>query len=304
MSPGAPAPSSSAGSLAEVSPSYSQPGSLPRPASSFAGSYARSNHSASSLGVYQNKAGSSSSLHLERPRQTFVRLDPEDHPGGSQAYVPQGLLASASQERLDRRAPESGSVLVNVPTKPPPPQAGLMGAIHGRTHGTPDRRSESAPSSVRLGGSQAGQVSPSVSQQQMWMNMYYWQQQQQMMMMMMGMMPQGREPYAMPAQQQQAMQAAHQAYMQALAQANGGQLPPPGMTPPSMPAGMPMPPYGMSPMYGTPGTPDSQHGRPMTVSSSRDSHLSAPRFAAPEMQPSRSSPRSSMAMARAAPRDA
>lgn len=304
--------SSSGGSLAEEASPHAAPGGPPRPASSFAGTYARSNHSASSLGVYQHqgRAGSSSSLHLERPRKTFVRLGPEDHPGAGAAYVPQGLLASASQERLDRRAHEheqrgSGAALVNVPTKPPPPQAGLMGAIHGRTHTTPDRRSESAPSSARLNGSQAGHMSPSASQQQMWMNMYYWQQQQQMMMMMMGMLPQGREAY--PAQaQQQAMQAAQHAYMQALAQANGGQMPampPPGMTPPGMPPmapgmtppgmPMPMPPYGM-PIHASPHSPDGALPRPMTASSSRDSHLTAPtRFAAPETQASRNSPRNS-----------
>ncbi|WFC95993.1 hypothetical protein MBRA1_002649 [Malassezia brasiliensis] len=331
--------SSSAGSLAEEASPHAAPGGLSRPASSFAGTYARSNHSASSLGVYQHqgKAGSSSSLHLERPRQTFVRLGPDDHPGAGAAYVPQGLLASASQERLDRRAHEheqrgSGAALVNVPTKPPPPQAGLMGAIHGRTHTTPDRRSESAPNSARLNGSQAGHMSPSASQQQMWMNMYYWQQQQQMMMMMMGMLPQNREAYP-PQAQQQAMQAAQHAYMQALAQANGGQmppLPPPGMTPPGMPAmgpgmtppgmpamapgmtppgmPMPMPPYGM-PMHASPHSPDSAMARPMTASSSRDSHLAAPtRFAAPETQASRSSPRNSprasIAVGRAPARDA
>ena len=223
--------SSSAGSLAEVSPGYSQqshqarPASaftepLHRPSSAFTGSYMRSNNSASSLGMYQNKTGSSSSLQLERPRQTFVRLDPED-----QSKVPQGLLASASQERLDRSVREqeargSGQALVNMPSKPPPPQAGLMGAIHSHDRRAAERaRRESMASPARGASSQAhSQMSPSASQQQMWMNMYYWQQQQ--MMMMMGMMPQNRDAQypSMQAQQQaqqQAMQAAQQAYMQA-----------------------------------------------------------------------------------------
>ena len=102
------------------------------------------------------------------------------------------------------------------------------------------------------------------------------------------------------------MQAAQHAYMQALAQANGGQMPAmppqgmtppgmppmaPGMTPPGMP--MPMPPYGM-PMHASPHSPDGALPRPMTASSSRDSHLTAPtRFAAPETQASRNSPRNS-----------
>lgn len=229
----APPPSSSAGSLAELSPTYAPSSNMLVPPSgqrptSFGPAYARSNNSASSLGVYQQKGGSSSSVQLERPRQTFVRLDADDRDKASQAYGPHGLLGSASQERLDRsartqgqEAKGAGSVLVNMPSKPPPPQAGLMGAIHSYDRraqpgpGSDRGKRESVSSSTRGSAQVHGALSPqAMQQQQMWMNMYYWQQQQ---MMMMGMSPPGshRESSASIHAQQQAMQAAHQAYLHA-----------------------------------------------------------------------------------------
>ena len=144
-----------------------------------------------------------------------------------------GLLASASQDRLSKsaraqeaEARETGQALINMPSKPPPPQAGLMGAIHSRERRTPgpasgtererDARnsgfsrstSGSPPAGLSATSAMPHHLSQQQQQQQMFMNMYYWQQQQ--MMMMMGVMP-GMSRESMMAQQQ-AMQAAQQAY--------------------------------------------------------------------------------------------
>ena len=181
------------------------------------------------------------------PRTTFVKLD---DPRASRAHPTQGLLAAASQERLVRNARqqearEAGQALVQVPHKPPPPQAGLMGAIHSR-------HTSAAPAEQPRPARPASAAAPSVSsaptphglwpQQQMMMNMYYWQQQQ---MMMMGMMPyMSRENMIA---QQQAMQAAQQAYYQAYMQyAPSSAMPTPASSPgvPSMPM-MPMMPMPM-----------------------------------------------------------
>lgn len=181
------------------------------------------------------------------PRTTFVKLD---DPRASRAHPTQGLLAAASQERLVRNARqqearEAGQALVQVPHKPPPPQAGLMGAIHSR-------HTSNAPAEQPRPARPASAAAPSVSsaptphglwpQQQMMMNMYYWQQQQ---MMMMGMMPyMSRENMIA---QQQAMQAAQQAYYQAYMQyAPSSAMPTPASSPgvPSMPM-MPMMPMPM-----------------------------------------------------------
>jgi len=56
----------------------------------------------------------------------------------TKAFTPQGLLSAGLQDKQERSAKrqeelarESGNSLVNVPSKPPPPQTGLLGAITG-----------------------------------------------------------------------------------------------------------------------------------------------------------------------------
>jgi CCR4-NOT transcriptional complex subunit CAF120 len=68
-------------------------------------------------------------------RNTFVSLDDEDNKM-TKAFTQTGLLQAGMQDKQDRSAKrqeelarETGSSLVNVPTKPPPPQTGLLGAI-------------------------------------------------------------------------------------------------------------------------------------------------------------------------------
>ncbi len=64
----------------------------------------------------------------------FVSLEPSAQL--TKAFVPHGLLQAGLQDKEDRSARkqeevarETGSSLVNVPNKPPPPQTGLLGAI-------------------------------------------------------------------------------------------------------------------------------------------------------------------------------
>lgn len=173
-------------------------------------------------GTPSTSAPSARGKSASQPRATFVKL-PQDLPATS-PYAPHGLLASASQERLARspagEREHNGAALLQVPSKPPPPQAGLMGAIHSRDRRVPlgERDMRSRPTSMASTSRSLPASMPAsqthLSQQHMMMNMYYWQQQQ--MMMMMGMLPPpSRE--AMAAQQQ-AMQAAQQAYYQTYAQ--------------------------------------------------------------------------------------
>lgn len=196
--------------------------------SSYGNLSATSTPTASAMG-FRSKNASSTSLG----RTTFVKFE---EPAQSQnPYLPHGLLATSPQDKVERSARtrepgvrESGQTLVSMPQKPPPPQAGLMGAIHSRERRTVQGERELPPSRpVSMSASRSSQSSAvpgmtrSISQQQMMMNMYYWQQQQ--MMMMMGMMPPGmpgmtRESFLA---QQQAMQAAQQAYFQAYAQHTG-----------------------------------------------------------------------------------
>jgi len=211
---------------------------------------------------FQSKNASSTSLG----RTTFVKFDEPAHASQS-PYMSHGLLASSSSEKLERNARtrdhgarEAGQTLVNMPSKPPPPQAGLMGAIQSRDRrAAQGEREGPAARPVSMSASRSSQshgmqgMSRSVSQQQMMMNMYYWQQQQ--MMMMMGMMPPGMPAMSRESMmaQQQAMQAAQQAYFQTYAQHSN----------------MPMMPYPMPPdMYG-------MSSRDSAVSSSRPSDSGA-----------------------------
>ncbi|WFD29936.1 hypothetical protein MSPP1_000950 [Malassezia sp. CBS 17886] len=277
--------------------------------------------SGTSFAAPYQKSRSSSSLAQERPRQTFVRLDPEDRPGGAASqYVPQGLIASMSQDRLDRsahtqelEARESGSALVNVPNKPPPPQAGLMGAIHSRdrraasTQGHSERERPRPPSALGAPPRPASSVQhhgahTPMTQQQMYMNMYYWQQQQQQqMMMMMGMMPPHQGPPGVSREsmmaQQQAMQAAQQAYFQAMAQASGGQMGGPAMAHPAgpMPSSASMGGFGMPPSLSGSSEPMNPYMMPPPMMGMPPHAHPGFRYGTPEMQATRSnSPRASV----------
>lgn len=68
-------------------------------------------------------------------RDTFVQIEPPSQTM-TKAFLPQGLLGAGLQDKHDRSAKkqeeiarETGSSLVNVPNKPPPPQTGLLGAV-------------------------------------------------------------------------------------------------------------------------------------------------------------------------------
>lgn len=67
-------------------------------------------------------------------RDTFVQVDESETM--TKAFQPQGLLSAGIQDKEDRSAKrqeelarETGASLINVPSKPPPPQTGLLGAI-------------------------------------------------------------------------------------------------------------------------------------------------------------------------------
>lgn len=160
---------------------------------------------------YETKSTTRNTL-ADTPRSTFVRLEPHEVPGVT--YTPSGLVATASQEKLERsarirelEAREAGDHLVDLPNKMPPPQAGLMGSIRPGERARP-----MSTATMPVPGSQ--------QHNQLLMNMYL---QQQQMMMMMGMIPpMQNNGYINPetmAAQQQAIQAAQQAYMQTMSRA-------------------------------------------------------------------------------------
>lgn len=70
-------------------------------------------------------------------RQTFVQLNSEEQPGSmTTVFQRHGLLEAGAQDKQERSAKQqelearmAGVGLVNVPSKPPPPQSGLLGAI-------------------------------------------------------------------------------------------------------------------------------------------------------------------------------
>ncbi|CDW98656.1 hypothetical protein [Sporisorium scitamineum] len=74
---------------------------------------------------------------IVRDRQTFLQLNPEEQPGAmTTVFTPHGLVQAGAQDKAERSAKAqeaearaTGRNLVNVPNKPPPPQAGLLGAI-------------------------------------------------------------------------------------------------------------------------------------------------------------------------------
>ncbi|KAI9461676.1 hypothetical protein BJY52DRAFT_1203440 [Lactarius psammicola] len=68
-------------------------------------------------------------------RDTFIQLESPAQ-AMTKAFTPHGLLSAGLQDKEDRSAKrqeelarEAGASLVNVPSKPPPPQTGLLGAI-------------------------------------------------------------------------------------------------------------------------------------------------------------------------------
>ncbi|KZV88890.1 hypothetical protein EXIGLDRAFT_678466 [Exidia glandulosa HHB12029] len=73
-------------------------------------------------------------LNAPHGRETFVQLEPSETM--TKAFTPQGLLQAGLQDKQERSAKkqeemarETGASLINVPSKPPPPQTGLLGAI-------------------------------------------------------------------------------------------------------------------------------------------------------------------------------
>ncbi len=74
-------------------------------------------------GMAENKSGKF--VELEQPSEQLTK-----------AFAPHGLLQAGMQNKEDRSAKkqeelarEMGSSLINVPSKPPPPQTGLLGAV-------------------------------------------------------------------------------------------------------------------------------------------------------------------------------
>ena len=70
----------------------------------------------------------------EQSRETFVQLEPSETM--TKPFAAQGLLSAGLQDKEDRSAKrqeeharETGASLINVPSKPPPPQSGLLGYV-------------------------------------------------------------------------------------------------------------------------------------------------------------------------------
>ncbi|SAM84830.1 uncharacterized protein UBRO_05971 [Ustilago bromivora] len=197
---------------------------------------------------------------IVRDRQTFLQLNPEEQPGAmTTVFTPHGLVQAGAQDKAERSAKAQeaearamGSHLVNVPNKPPPPQAGLLGAItaHERDRKgaggfgatlTERERERAAAERRQREEDLVRQQQQQMQQQQMaYFNPMMYQQMIMSGMMggmggmggmgMMGMphmgafggsqmggMGGGFDPMMA---QQQAMQAAQMAYMNALQQAN------------------------------------------------------------------------------------
>jgi CCR4-NOT transcriptional complex subunit CAF120 len=74
-------------------------------------------------GMHENKSGKF--VEMEDPATQLTK-----------AFAPHGLLQAGLQDKEDRSAKrqeelarETGTSLINVPSKPPPPQTGLLGAV-------------------------------------------------------------------------------------------------------------------------------------------------------------------------------
>ncbi|PWY97087.1 hypothetical protein BCV70DRAFT_196166 [Testicularia cyperi] len=192
-----------------------------------------------------------------RDRQTFLQLNPEEQPGAmTTVFTPHGLVQAGAQEKAERSAKAQeaearayGGHLVNVPNKPPPPQAGLLGAItaHERDRkgagGYGATLTERERERVAAERRQREEDLLRQQQQQQMQQMAYFNPLMYQQMMMGGMMPgMGMMGMGMPHMagfggsqiggsqmgggfdpimaQQQAMQAAQMAYMNALSQAH------------------------------------------------------------------------------------
>jgi len=201
------------------------------------------------------------SIGAAQGRGTFINLKEEEQPGQMTAvFQPHGLLQAGAADKAERSAKSQeaearsqGGHLVNVPNKPPPPQAGLLGAItaHERDRkgaggfgATLTERERERVNAERRGREEEEQSRMFQAQQQQQMqqmaamgmnpqmmnpqmmgfNPYMFQQMQMMYGMggMGGQMPgwggsQMGQPQGMDPMmaQQQAMMAAQQAYAQA-----------------------------------------------------------------------------------------
>ncbi|WVW80918.1 hypothetical protein I302_102909 [Kwoniella bestiolae CBS 10118] len=183
----------------------------------------------------------------------FVELE-EPSVQLTKAFAPHGLLQAGMQDKEDRSAKkqeevarETGSSLINVPSKPPPPQMGLLGAVAahekerknaggiGATLTDREREKRLAEDRQReieklqrqqmdhmrqfgAGDMYGQQQFPYGMQSPMGMNMG-------MNMGMMGMPPMGYSSYQggfNPYAQQQAMMAAQMAYQQAMMMSAAG----------------------------------------------------------------------------------
>ncbi|KAK8850445.1 hypothetical protein IAR55_004363 [Kwoniella newhampshirensis] len=210
----------------------------------------------------------------------FVELE-EPQAQLTKAFAPHGLLQAGMQDKEDRSAKkqeevarETGSSLINVPAKPPPPQSGLLGAVAAHER---DRKNAGGIGATltdrerekRLAEERQREIDRLQRQQMEHMrhfgggsDMYSPQQgypygmgmpQMGMNMGMMGMPPMGYSyhggynPYA----QQQAMMAAQMAYQQALmamsqSGSQAGDYPEHAQTPPGAGAGQASGPDGRS----------------------------------------------------------
>ncbi len=202
---------------------------------------------------------------IVRDRQTFLQLNPEEQPGAmTTVFTPHGLVQAGAQDKAERSAKAQeaearamGTHMVNVPNKPPPPQAGLLGAItaHERDRKgaggfgatLTERERERVAAERRQREEDVLRQQQQQAQQQQMQQMAYFNPMLYQQMMMSGMMGgMGMMGMGMPQMgafggsqmggasqmggmgggfdpmmaQQQAMQAAQMAYMNALSQAH------------------------------------------------------------------------------------
>nr|XP_031860163.1 uncharacterized protein CI109_004295 [Kwoniella shandongensis]KAA5527235.1 hypothetical protein CI109_004295 [Kwoniella shandongensis] len=254
----------------------STPRNLPQPAPPAARQTVWNANFSADHGMPENRSGK------------FVELD-EPQAQLTKAFAPHGLLQAGMQDKEDRSAKkqeevarETGSSLINVPAKPPPPQSGLLGAVAAHER---DRKNAGGIGATltdrerekRLAEERQREIDRLQRQQMEHMrqfgggsDMYPPQQgypygmgmppQMGMNMGMMGMPPMGY-PYQggyNPYAQQQAMMAAQMAYQQALMamSQNGsqaGDFPDHAQTPP-------VPGQGQGQGYGQDGRSNSPAG--------------------------------------------
>ncbi|CAO1618736.1 unnamed protein product [Sympodiomycopsis kandeliae] len=181
---------------------------------------ARSISPGSQAGGYGSGAPSPYMGHQQQQQQpqTFVQLNPNEQPGSMTAvFQPHGLLQAGAQDKAERSAKQqewearqAGHGMVNVPNKPPPPQAGLLGAISAherdrkgagglgatltererqRVDAERRQREEDVQQQQGHPGMMGGWGAPGMQGMQGGFNPYMWQQMMMMNPMMMGMNP-------------------------------------------------------------------------------------------------------------------